>query len=337
MKTRLILALMLVLIAVFGISNAQDDLNPCFSLSAEDCSLVSEATSNTVVTLFGSTSTTVEIDFSFEAADIPESEPFSMSITGAIDVIQNLDAETGINFYGALDIAAEVEGESQEATVEFWLVDDIFYFVDSEEEMLQSIDVVRLIEEGDFEALIEEAASDPAAALEDSPLGAAGLDEDALGALGALITLPGLLDYVRDGNSFDFIIDLGALTDPDNQATIDELIAVVSEADPASGAQLQGNLPLIQMMLEAGVITFSQGYNPDMNIVDSWALEGNFVIATGMMMGDPQLPATTIDFAFNVGLGNFDGVDEITAPEGATDITDTVLEAFGSMMGGMGQ
>jgi hypothetical protein len=327
MKARFFLALIIVLSIVFGAVQAQD-FNPCFSLSADDCAAIEEATANTAVFLAGTESFTIDMDISFSAEDIPgeEGETTSMSYSqvGAIDFVMNADAETGINAYGYFDITANDGSEDVELAIEFWLVDDVAYFVDPTTESLYSIDILRLMEEGDFES----AMSDPTEALEDLPV-----DMEALAPALALIGLPGLLDHTRDGDNFVFSIDLGALTDPANAEAIAAVVASVTETDPEAGAQLESYMQLLPMMLETGTIDFTQSLNTELGIVDNFALDGNFVVATGMMMGDPQLPPTTVDLAFNMGLGNFDAVENPTAPEGAEDITDQVLETLGAFMG----
>jgi hypothetical protein len=327
MKTRFFLALVVVLSIVFGAVQAQE-LNPCFSLSADDCTAIEEATANTAAFLAETSAFTVDVDFSIAAADIPgddgETTSFSYSQVGTIDFVKNADAQTGINAYGYFDIAANDGSEDMELAVEFWLVDDVVYYVDPNDDTLYSIDLVRLMEEGDFETTM----SDPEEALEDLPV-----DLEAFAPLFSLITLPGLLDHVRDGDNFVFTIDLGALTDPSNAEAIADIVASVSETDPATGAQLEQYMQLLPMMLEAGTINFTQSMNSDLGIVDNYTLDGNFVIATGMMMGDPQMPATTVDLAFNMGFGNFDAAENPEAPEGAEDITDSVLETLGAFMG----
>src|SRR5688572_23609123 len=92
MKTRLFVALVVVLIAVLGVSFAQD-FNPCFSLSEEDCALIGEATTNSTTTLMGASSATFDFELNASASDIPDSEPFSLSITGTVDIVQNPDAQ----------------------------------------------------------------------------------------------------------------------------------------------------------------------------------------------------------------------------------------------------
>lgn len=327
MKARFFLALVIVLSIVFGAIQAQD-FNPCFSLSADDCAAIEEATANTAVFLAGTSSFTIDMDISFSAEDIPgeegESTSLSYSQVGAIDIVLNSEAQTGVNAYGYFDIAANDGSEDIEMAIEFWLVDDVAYFVDPSTETLYSIDVLRLIEEGDFDATM----SDPTEALEDLPV-----DLEAFAPALALIGLPGLLDHVRDGDNFVFTVDFGALTDPANAEAIAAVIASVSETDPEAGAELESYMQLLPMMLEAGTINVTQGLNADLGIVDQFALEGNFVVATGMLMGDPQLPATTVDLGVFMGLGNFDAVENPTAPEGAEDITDQVLETFGAFMG----
>jgi hypothetical protein len=327
MKTRFFLALVIVLSLIFGAVQAQD-INPCFSLSADDCTALEEATANTAAYLAETSSFTVDVDFNIAAADIPgeegESTSFSYSQVGTIDFVMNEAAQVPLNAYGYFDIAANDGSEDMELAIEFWLVDDVVYFVDPTDESLYSIDLVRLMEEGDFETSM----SDPEAALEDLPV-----DLEAFAPLFSLIGLPGLLDHVRDGDNFVFTVDLGALTDPSNAEAIADIVASVSETDPATGAQLEQYMQLLPMMLDTGTINFTQSMNNDLGIVDNYALEGNFVIATGMMMGDPEMAPTTVDMSFNMGFGNFDAAENPEAPEGAEDITDTVLESLGSMMG----
>jgi hypothetical protein len=325
MKTRFLVALIVVLTIVFGAVYAQD-FNPCFSLSADDCAAIEEATANTSTFFDDASSFTVDVDFSIDAADIPgedgETTSFSYAQVGAIDFVENTESEVGINAYGSFDIEASDGSEDMAFTIEFWLVDDMVYFTDPEG-ALYSIDLVRLMEEGDFSASM----SDPAEAMEDLPF-----DLEALAPLFSLAVLPGLLDHVRDGDDFVFTIDLGALTDPANAEAIAAIVESVSETDPATGAQIEQVMQLLPMMLNTGVINFTQSVNSDLGIVDQYALEANFDIATGMMMGDPQLPSTTVDLAFVMGFGNFDGAANPEAPEGAEDITDQVLESLGAFM-----
>ena len=328
MKTRLFVALVIVLIALLGVAYAQD-FNPCFSLSEDDCALVGEASLNTATFLAGVESFSVDVNMSMSADDIPDSDPFSFEVTGTADFIRNEEAEVGINAYGLFDIAADIEGEAMEATFEFWIVDDVLYFINPDDEGLYSVDLVQLMEEADFESMIEDAATDPTDAL-----GGAMLGEESAEAAMELLLLPGLLDWVRDGDDFIFTVDLGALTDPDNEEVLEEIVEQISESDPATGAQLESMLPLLPMMLEEGTITFTQGLNSELNIVDQFTVEMDFVVATGMMMGDPELPSTTANFLLDVSLGNFDGAESPEAPEGAEDITEDVIEIFQSSMGG---
>lgn len=328
MKIRLFVALLIVLIALLGVAYAQE-LNPCFSLSEDDCTLVGEASLNTATFLAGVESFSVDVEMSMSADDIPDSDPFSFEVTGTADFIRNEDAQVGIDAYGLFDIAADIEGEAMEATFEFWIVDDVLYFINPDDEGLYSVDLVELMEEVDFEAMMEDAAEDPT-----EVLGGGLIDDEAAEAVLQLLALPGLLDWVRDGDDFVFTIDLGALTDPDNEEVLEEIAEQIGETDPATGAQLESMLPLLPMMLEEGTITFTQSLNSELNIIDQISLEMNFVIATGMMMGDPELPSTTADFLFTMSLGNFDGAESPEAPEGAEDITEDVIEIFQSSMGG---
>jgi hypothetical protein len=325
MKTRFFVALIVVLSIALGAVYAQE-LNPCFSLSADDCAAIEEATANTSTFFDDTSSFTIDLNVSFEAADIPgedgETTSFSYAQVGAIDLVENTESEIGINAYGSFDIEASDGSEDMAFTIEFWVVDDMAYFTDPEGG-LYSIDLVRLMEEGDFSASM----SDPAEAMEDLPF-----DMEALAPLFSLAALPGLLDHTRDGDDFVFTIDLGALTDPANAEAVAAIVESVSETDPATGAQLESYMQLLPMMLNTGVINFTQSLNPDLGIVDQYALEANFDIATGMMMGDPQLPSTTVDLAFLMGFGNFDGAENPEAPEGAEDITDQVLESLGAFM-----
>jgi hypothetical protein len=329
MKTRFFVALIVVLSIALGAVYAQE-FNPCFSLSADDCTAIEEATANTSTFFDDASSFTIDLDISFDAADIPgedgETTSFSYAQVGAIDLVENTESELGINAYGSFDINASDGSEDMAFTIEFWVVDDMAYFTDPEGG-LYSIDLVRLMEEGDFSASM----SDPEEALEDLPF-----DIEALGPLFSLATLPGFLDHVRDGDDFVFTVDFGALTDPANAEAVAAIVESVNETDEEMGAQLEQVMQLLPMMLNTGVINFTQSVNADLGIVDQYALEANFDIATGMMMGDPQLPSTTVDLAFVMGLGNFDGAANPEAPEGAEDITDDVLESLGALTG-MGQ
>lgn len=333
MKTRFFLALLIVLVAAFGVVLAQD-LNPCFSLSEADCAAVGEATANTATYLDGVSSFTVDVDVSVAADNIPdEAMPsFSYEQTGSIDFIVNPDAQTGLNAYGYFDIAANDGNEDQEISIEFWLVDDVVYFINPEDEGLYSIDLVRVIEETDIQASIEDAATDPSSVLGDSLM-----TDSSLETIGALITLPGLLDWTREGDDFVFTVDFAALTNPDNQEVLEGIVETVSEADPSTGAQLEAYLPMISQMLQSGTVTFTQGLNTDLNIIDTYSLGANFEIATGMMMGDPSLPATTFDMLATISFGNFDGAENPEAPADAEDITDAVIEGLGGALSGMGQ
>jgi len=323
MKIRMLLALVMVLVSLLGVAYAQD-INPCFSLSEEDCALIGEATLNTATYLDGVGSMTIDLDLSMAANDIPDSEPFSFDMTGSVDVVENTETQIGADVYGSFDVNVEAEGESEAITIEFWIVSDVLYFINPEDEGLYSVDLTQVLSESDLEDAIE----NPTEALGDELM-----SDSALEALTTLVTLPGLLDWNRDGDDFVFTIDFAALTDPNNQEALESLVEVVSETDPATGAQLESFLPLLPQLLESGTVNFTQGLNTELNIVDSYTLEANFVVATGMMMGDPQLPATTVDFLFSAGLGNFDGVEAPVAPEGATDITEEVVESLGGMFG----
>jgi hypothetical protein len=327
MKTRLFVALLIVLVAMMGVVYAQE-LNPCFSLSEDDCALIGEASLNTATFLSGVESFSVDVEMSLALDNVPDSEPISFDVSGTIDIIMNANATVGINAYGLLDVAMEAEGDSMEAALEFWIVDDVFYFINPDDEGLYSIDLAAVMEEMDFESLIEDAASNPTEAL-----GGGMLEEEGLEALTELLALPGLLDFVRDGDDFIFTVDFGVLADPENEEVLEGIAEAIGETDPATGAQLESMLPMLPLLLEEGTITFTQGLNTELNIVDSITMEMNFVIATGMMMGEPELPSTTFDFLFGMNLGNFDGAENPEAPEGAEDITEDVLEGIEDSMG----
>jgi hypothetical protein len=327
MKARLLLTLSILLIALLGIAFAQD-FNPCFSLSEEDCALVAEANLNTATQLADVDSFSIDLEVSIAVENIPDSDPFSFEMAGTIDLIKNEDAQVGANAYGMFDVAADVEGEDMEATLEFWIVDDVFYFISPEDEGLYSIDLVRLMEETDMSFDMED-ATDPA-----GELGGGMLDEDGMEAISELLTLPGLLDWVRDGDDFVFTIDLGVLVDPQNAEALEDIVDAVGEANPEFGEQLEAYLPMMSMMLEEGTITFTQGLNTELNIIDAYSLEMNLAIPSVMMGGEATDDSTTIDFLFGMTLGNYDGAESPEAPEGAEDITDDVIDGLEGTMGG---
>lgn len=145
-------------------------------------------------------------------------------------------------------------------------------------------------------------------------------DMETLMPLLAILEVPGLMNYERDGDDFVFTIDLSVLADPENAELLAEIDATLAEVDP----EMAGMASALPMLLSEGTIEVIQSVDTDLNIVEN--IQFNVYLAVQM---GPE--PTTIDLYVNVALTNLDSAPAAEAPAEFTDMTG---EIAGEEMGG---
>lgn len=338
MKFRTIFLTIFTLLAltIGGLVQAQDDFDPCFGLSAEDCAVINEASANGIGDA-ESFSMEMSVDFAAEgltsvmAMADPTAEDaidaVSFTLESTFDFAMDEDAMTEVYMNGSLTFSAATDGMEVEAmNVDVMLIGDVLYFNDGTGWM--SIDLVRLMEDedlaGQFGDLMDD-ESDPTEAMEDL-----GIDSEALGIVFGIINLDGFLTYERDGDDFIFTMNFAALQTllaEENEDLLNEIVETAAEVDPSMAMII----PLVPTLISDGYIAVTQTVDTDANIVTALTVDSELELALGMLAGTQDV--TTTDLTVDVSMNNFDSVDMVEAPADAVDITDMVLGMAASGMG----
>jgi hypothetical protein len=331
MKLRsLFITFVTVMMLTFGAASAQD-FDPCFGLSDADCAEINTATQASIATLATaeSFSTGWSIDFALSGLAGLGLPDITFNNAGTIDVTSSMNPVIPFNV-GIMQDVSFSGFEQGDGSLDIRVVDGFLYIENPNPELEEwiSIDLVEIASDpegfandflgeaglGDLDTLGVDPA-EPEAVLEDLPV-----DPMQLLALTELVTIDGVTNYTRDGNTFSFVVDLTALSaiyEPGNEELVNNLNMLLDTADP-SGA-LSQTLPDLLMLIDQATITVTQQINPDLGAVDTIGFSINATFdAMGMMMGmeSGQEPASiTLDFQTNV--NNLGSAPAAVAPENA--------------------
>lgn len=323
------LYLLFVLLLMAGsVVGAQEEIDLCFGLNADDCAAINAASLGAPVV----DSLNVNLDINFSAANIPVGE----GTVGSVDFTTN--AVVGIvgfnedlpNIGGSVVLNGATENLDAllgmpglgEIGLEFRLVDGLFYFQNPTSGEWAYVDLMAVMSDPTFAegmgSVTELASPD---ALTDA-LGSDGEMPDiaALGdAVTAIVSLPGFLSYTRDGDVFTFTVDLTALAALDNE-TLFELSDLVSAVDETAG----GLVFVLPSIFDEGTITVTQTIDPSGEFLQ--ALGFNVAAVTSAL--DPTSDPATVDLDVSLSLTDFDAVAAAVAPEGATEIPPEQISAI---------
>ncbi|MGJ3239261.1 MAG: hypothetical protein ACFE0Q_11190 [Anaerolineae bacterium] len=349
---KLLLSMMAFFVLIFGATvQAQNDeagFDLCFGLAEADCEVINEASANG---LGDAESFTIDLTVDFSGDELASLFSLAQGFTGDADLsmIEDLNAAT-FTFDGSFDIAMDEDSEtgvnvagtfttsfsknSEDVTelgYEIVLADDVLY--SNSGEGWQSIDLIRLMEafeEADAEMDMSDEATDDEAEMD---MTEEDMDEmfggmDGLGALVEILDLPGFLSYERADDVFTFAVDfsvLQALLEEENEELLQELVITASEIDPSFAFLV----PLLPTLIEDGLITVVQTVDTEANIVSNVTFTTDLDLALGILDGSPAV--TTVSLIADLGFSNLDAVTASVAPDGAEDITDSVIEQLNAM------
>jgi hypothetical protein len=305
MKVRTFLktSLAALLIASVGLVSAQD-MN--FGLSAEDAAYLAAASENTVAALGSS----FQQDFTIDAtiAGIPDSEDVVLHVDGSGPVVAADNADVPLNFAATLNVSANDGTTTTDTSLEIRLVDGIVYVQDPESGKWMGVSVADAMAQAENNPMVPNPTTfDP------SELG---LDEADLAALMELPNAEGFLSQTRDGETFTFTADIGALLKSAEWAKVSASLAPKLQQNPdtAQGAMVLAALP---MLLSEGTIKVVQVVDPSLNAVTELSLLIDGAVNAGAMTGDASADPVTLSFNFTVKVSEIGGEFTVEAPEGA--------------------
>lgn len=308
LRTFLQTSVVALLVATTALVSAQD--SECLNLSAADCEYINTASANSAAAL--TTSFQQNFTFDFSVTGVPESGDIVIHVDGNGPVVANEDAPGGV----PLDFAATINatsddgsGSTSNTTLEVRLVDGIVYFQDPSDN--NAWKGVRL--------------EDAMSAAEDNPMvpnpttfdpASLGLDEATLTSIMALTEAEGFLDYSRDGETFTFTADVGALLKSTEWTEFTTEIAPKLQENPdtAQAAMMLGVLPMI---LSEGTIKVVQVVDPSLNAVTEFSVLIDGTVNAGMVSGDSSADPIVLSMAFNVKVSDVGGSFTIEAPADA--------------------
>lgn len=322
MKFRsMLLSLAAISMLVFGsVANAQD-FDLCFGLDAADCDAIAAAG------VGDATSFTIDysIDFSLgglAAVGAPQ-DTFSFVNDGTIDLAEGtnpvLPIEAGFSATAQFDDLVGVG--VNDVALEARLLDGTFYLQNPLDSTWAAIDVLELMSSPEFGEALEDLPFDPMSGdlgdVEGMP------DMNAILSLLDLIELPGLVSYVREGNTFVFTIDLTVLqllTTPEYEEELNQIIEIASEIDPS----LAFLIPTIPALVQEGIIEVVQVIDGEtlQRIEFNVALD----VALGMLTGDMSAAPLTANLLFSMDITN---LNDATIPAAPADAVPVGIEDLG--------
>jgi hypothetical protein len=304
MKVRSFLktSLAALLIASVGLVSAQD-MN--FGLSDEDAAYLATASENGLA-LLGSS---FQQDFTIDAtvAGIPDSENVEFHLTGSGPVVASDNADVPLNFAANIDVNFTDGTTPNEASLEVRLVDGVIYIQDPTSGEWMGMELEAAMAQAGTTGMVDPTSFDP------SELG---LEEADLEALMALPNAEGFLSQTRDGETFTFTADVGALLKSPEWAQVSATLAPKLQQNPdtAQGAMVLAALP---MLLSEGTIKVVQVVDPALNAVTEFSVLVDGAMNAGAMTGDSSADPITLSFAFNVKVSEVGGEFTIEAPADA--------------------
>lgn len=292
-----------LLIASVGLVSAQD-MN--FGLSAEDSAYLATASENGLA-LLGSS---FQQDFTIDAtiAGIPDSEDVVLHVDGTGPVVASDNADVPLNFALTMNVNANDGTNTTDTSLEVRLVDGIVYVQDPESGKWAGVKVQDALAQAESNPMVPNPTTFDPSSL--------GLDEADMAALMELPNAEGFLSQVRDGETFTFTADVGALLKSAEWAKVSASLAPKLQQNPdtAQGAMMLAALP---MLLSEGTIKVVQVVDPSVNAVTELSILVDGAVNAGAMTGDTSAAPITLSFAFNVKVSNVGGEFTIEAPADA--------------------
>lgn len=317
--TRKIL-LVLLMISLVGAANAQE-IDPCFGLAVEDCTVIGDASANSFATLETFTHA-FSLDFSLtglEALGLGEDLVLNVTGTGSFS---RADSEV---VPAALELVIEgtrtIDGETDEGVVTLRLVDDVLY--------------VQMDETGWRSIAIQDVLQSPAlatASLAGMPFGTTGTDPEldltsSLQSLASLLNVPEFIGYTRltedaSRSPFSFSLDFVPLFDATEfREILDDGLRLLSSVDP----NLESTAMMAPLLLEASdlKVNLTQYVNGE-NLIDALDLTINGIVDLNTVLGTTEqnrIEPITLSFGFSVQLADINQPLMMTAPESAAPVS----------------
>jgi len=307
LRTFLQTSLVALLVAMTGLVSAQDA--NCLNLSAADCEYINTAAANTAATLTSSFQQNSSIDL--VVSGVPESEDVEFHATASGPVVANADApaDVPVDFAANLDVNYTDGTNPGTLTMEVRLVDGIFYYQDpSDNNNWKGVRLDEAMASAENNPMMPNPTTFDPASL--------GLDEATLNSIMGLSEAEGFLDYSRDGETFTFTADVGALLKSNEwtQFTTEIAPKLQENPDTAQAAMMLGVLP---MLLSEGTLQVVQVVDPALNAVTEFSILINGTVNAGMMSGDSTADPIVMSLAINVALTDVGGSFTIEAPADA--------------------
>ena len=213
--TLFVIALMLTPVA----TSAQDEVDTCLGLSEEDCAYINDAYANSDYTSFFQ-----EFSIDFSVTGLPDT-PIEFSLTGSGPFAFDMMSDIPVEMEAVMDVSFDVVGETGEGTIEFRLVDGNVYLFNEADgwigfNALEAADLGAGQLGGlglpvDPESLLPSEDGDMGDMGNLDDLSALGIAEEDLMAgmetLGALLEIPGFLNYTRNRDEYNITADITAI------------------------------------------------------------------------------------------------------------------------------
>jgi len=305
-RTFLKTSLLALLIATVGAVSAQDSMT-CLNLSAADCAYINAADANTSTALGSAFTQTFTIDGT--VSGIPDQADATFHAEGTGPIVENkASTDVPVNFSSTLKASYAGNGQSGDVTTEVRLVDGIFYFMDPSDKTWKGFKLQDAMASMQSNPMMPNASTfDP------SKLG---LDQTDMAALMELPKAEGFLDYSRDGETFTFTADLGALLKSSEWAkfTANVMPKLQKNPDMAQASMVISALP---MLLSSGTVKVVQVVDPSVNAVTELSLLIDGSVNAGAMSGDATAKPIVLSFNFNLKLSDLGGSMTVEAPADA--------------------
>jgi len=305
-RTFLKTSLLALLIATVGAVSAQDNMS-CLNLSADDCTYLNTAAANTATALGSAFTQTFTIDAT--VSGIPDQADATFHADGTGPIVENpASTDVPVNFSSTLNASFSGNGDSGDVATEVRLVDGVFYYMDPADKSWKGVKLQDVMANMQSNPMMPNASTfDP------SKLG---LDETDMTALMELPKAEGFLDMSRDGETFTFTADLGALLKSGEWTKFATQIAPKLQKNPDT-AQFSMVLGVLPMLLSSGTIKVVEVVDPAVNAVTELSVLIDGEVNMGMMSGDSSAKPIILSFAFNLKLSDLNGSFTVEAPADA--------------------
>jgi hypothetical protein len=307
LRTFLQTSLVALLVAMTGLVSAQD--SDCLNLAAADCEYINTAAANGAAAL----SSSFQQDFTIDVTvtGVPDSGDLEFHLVGSGPVVANEAAPGGVplNFGANLDVNFTDGTTPNEGSLEVRLVDGVFYFQDpSDGNKWKGFKVEDAMSQAENNPMMPNPTTFDPASL--------GLDEATLMSAMALVESEGFLDYSRDGETFTFTADFGALLKSSEWTKFSTDIAPKLQENPDT-AQFAMVLGVLPMILSDGTIKVVQVVDPAVNAVTELSVLIDGTVNAGMVSGDSSAAPIVLSVAFNVKVSDIGGTFALEAPADA--------------------